>query len=844
MVDRPRLRRLLEPDAALTVVRGARGSGKTVLVAQWLAVSGRPAVWIHVRPETSAPAPFVVALMLRIARIGMLPPEEVAASIDSVQRGTDPWSELESRLIGLDAPLTLVLDDASRADRELLAGLIRALRGSIALHVVALEDSASLLDHDGLDSVLDRVEISAAQLRFDADEAAEMLGVDRGTAEELVALTGGLAVAMRALTREGVARRSPAEVLQAATRAAESYLALRLDPADRGLAVAPELVRASAADTLTAELAIRLTGLGDAERLLDDAERDGLGAWRTTSGDRVFSFTPLMRELLRKELARRSPAEGQRSTRIVIDWNLRNGREDQALELAIRLGDLDLASDVARRSWFSLSRASSVHDALSSVPVSRLKSHPLLITLLASSYDAIGIHRAKRMHLFRAAVAASRSPVGRHRPADRLIVRTSESSALRVLGHLQKAAETADEAIALAAGLGADEVEAIAPQLGGVFTQLGLTFYYAGRSSEAIAALTGGLAEATEREVGRGVDNLALLAGMHALEGDMRESVRFTELVLQRTSQREELRGSGGVFSRVARAMAALESFDAAGAERQLASIVHDRETVEHWRTIARVEAMTDLVGGAPAAALARLDSVAASHGAVAVSDEVRAELSPIRTLLHLATGDLAAAKRTQRRDAKPSAQTTVDRARVALVDGRPGDALWVLRGLDWERSAARIRAEAVAIELAALLRARDGERARAHRSFHRMSALLVGRGQRLALALVPADDLERIRAFDAAEGGSGLFDEVEPRSVLLRGAGRSPLTAREEIVLTALTRTSAVSDIAAELVVSTNTVKSQLQSIYRKLGATSRDEAIAIAVARHLIDPDRNHPG
>jgi LuxR family maltose regulon positive regulatory protein len=35
---------------------------------------------------------------------------------------------------------------------------------------------------------------------------------------------------------------------------------------------------------------------------------------------------------------------------------------------------------------------------------------------------------------------------------------------------------------------------------------------------------------------------------------------------------------------------------------------------------------------------------------------------------------------------------------------------------------------------------------------------------------------------------------------------------------------------------VSVNTVKTQLRSIYRKLGVANRDEAIAVALDRHLL--------
>lgn len=66
---------------------------------------------------------------------------------------------------------------------------------------------------------------------------------------------------------------------------------------------------------------------------------------------------------------------------------------------------------------------------------------------------------------------------------------------------------------------------------------------------------------------------------------------------------------------------------------------------------------------------------------------------------------------------------------------------------------------------------------------------------------------------------------------VALRSAGRPgdavPLTPRELEVLTMLPTLCTVSDIATDLSVSVNTVKTHLRSIYGKLGVDSRRRAV-----------------
>jgi LuxR family transcriptional regulator, maltose regulon positive regulatory protein len=62
------------------------------------------------------------------------------------------------------------------------------------------------------------------------------------------------------------------------------------------------------------------------------------------------------------------------------------------------------------------------------------------------------------------------------------------------------------------------------------------------------------------------------------------------------------------------------------------------------------------------------------------------------------------------------------------------------------------------------------------------------------------------------------------------------PLTEREESILKWLTTTMTMAEIATELYVSTNTVKTHVAAIYRKLEANNRREAIARGRQLHLI--------
>ena len=64
---------------------------------------------------------------------------------------------------------------------------------------------------------------------------------------------------------------------------------------------------------------------------------------------------------------------------------------------------------------------------------------------------------------------------------------------------------------------------------------------------------------------------------------------------------------------------------------------------------------------------------------------------------------------------------------------------------------------------------------------------------------------------------------------------GVSALTQRERVVMGELAEDITLEDIAARLWVTRNTVKSQLRSAYRKIGVSTRAEAVAWARAHGI---------
>jgi len=183
--------------------------------------------------------------------------------------------------------------------------------------------------------------------------------------------------------------------------------------------------------------------------------------------------------------------------------------------------------------------------------------------------------------------------------------------------------------------------------------------------------------------------------------------------------------------------------------------------------------------------------------------------------------------------------QIRVGQARVELARGRVHAALQTLRGFALDGLSPRTVAEATAVEVAVLLRLPSAPRL--HGAADRLGALLASTGLRLPLAFLPRGDFERVRAVLSRRGYEHVCADVRP--VLPDFCGLD-LTAREIALLRALARPGASrADVAAQLHVSLNTVKTQLRLLYRKLGVTDRETALAVALERQLLEEDDEPP-
>ena len=98
------------------------------------------------------------------------------------------------------------------------------------------------------------------------------------------------------------------------------------------------------------------------------------------------------------------------------------------------------------------------------------------------------------------------------------------------------------------------------------------------------------------------------------------------------------------------------------------------------------------------------------------------------------------------------------------------------------------------------------------------------------------SDVANRALRVDASFARTQEIQTLFPTSTEAQAQGAEPLSRQEQRVLRLLVAGQTYAEIAEALIVSPNTVKTQVSSIYRKLGVSRRAEAIAKTSRLHLL--------
>lgn len=585
--------------------------------------------------------------------------------------------------------------------------------------------------------------------------------------------------------------------------------------------IADVLSRGEATDGPLGELAVLEhvpVSMLDELDLLDEADeltRAGLAEWNLSR--RAMRWSPITRWTTLQRHPRDTAREHELHQRAAMEL-LRDDQPYEALVQAAHAGRLDLVDSAVKRGGMPLvtGHGYEIRVLVGDVPLWRLRKYPVLCLALGVIFNARREFRLRAVELLSIAVVAAR--LAPRRSADRALLRGVESVGLRITQSGDGGSRAALAAVDLLDALPARSREEIAALESDLRLHLGISLMYGGHLDDTCAQF-----EQARLLAARPMIELMSLGGLalvEALRGDVPAAEARIEVAHRRQWPSEKLDEYQGSMLRIAEAMLAVERQDFKEAAARIGALWPIVETIEHWPLLAQVQALVDIGTARARPGLIAFRALRERRGS-SVSPHVADLLDVTEQWLMLASGEVGHAQRLRLRSRSgPALRLEVARGAVLRGDRQRA---WTILGA--------VRTDAPALRLTRLLltaaaHLAAGQRDAAEESAAQAAGVAEAFELRTPLWFVPQNVLELAP-----------LAPLGVTSVLPRRPDGEPLTPRELVILHELVATANIEQIAERLHVSANTVRTQRQSLYRKLKATSRDEAIGRAIAMGLLD-------
>lgn len=805
------------------MLRGPEGIGKSCALAEWARHSDSgPVAWMALDPASGRRDRFWQHLALAI-RLADVRAGRHLADVLTALGTTSPGSvgAVVQLLDALDTELTLAMDDFHHVEDDLATELLWILERSERLRFVATTRRSRLLDHPQVAARLHPVVVGVDELALSLDETRALVSASREDepllADELHRVTGGHALATRIGLHAAHRARDDASLRDLIAATISEHFLPDLD--DASLRLAARLALAPSVDD---GLAIELLQ-GEAASFMDSLEREGWGCFDSSGPGRRFALhAPVAAALtLRAELVDKAERERCRLA-IARDLEASGDVHGSVVQLAAAARHDLIWPTVMRRSWAIRPRDHArLERTLMALSPRVVQEQPELAVLLAVIRSARERSpSARTASIVGHAIGPLTARSATEPPIPRMHALAAVLAGHRSLRRYEEATATASRILSLLGELSpterADAVESVET----VLVQIMSTSVADGRFTDALA---------TSAHIGvdpfhpRTPYVVALARLARAMRG---------ELAGPRGAAADEPALFG---ARVAHAIERVEAGDPVAALERLDGLDGlDEELLgeESWpcalwaRGFARLHADESALGADEV--LRRLHA----FRRVPTSPRARSLVLAIASDLLLASGEPGRAARVLADAPQSHPLVAVAAARQALPGDRPAEARALVDSVLSDASVGpRLHAEALLLEAA--IDIRSGLPREAKRSAGRAIAVLEAHALRTPLASIPRAELrEALVGVDSSwvDLVDGAADPFGPTLT------RHTLTPREIEVLATLATSPSVDALAARLYVSSNTVKTQLRSIYRKLGVSSRESAVRAARLRGLI--------
>jgi len=821
----------LDADSALVVVQAPAGFGKTTLVAEWAdshTDDDAAIVWMDASHSTTDR--FWSDLAAAFAESGIA----LDPRLDS------PYTAILAAVHARSTGLTLVLDRfdtlvGRRVQEDLhdmvvrrrLLKVIGCVRRSDAIDATLWSDvtTESVRPHD---------------LMFTRDETVELTRVlemelDEDSIHSLHEAVDGWPGPTKALALEmRDAAHGSADFAAAASSIAREHLRRQVlsGPVSDGdvnfiLATAvPETVTEDAARVLTGD-----EGAGQRLRALEDR---GLFATGADGDGIVYRWPTAARAVLREELTAKDPEHAMALEARLAEWHASNRSFGSAIKHALAANDMRLAARIVDLGWPELIKKHlpELNAALAAIPLELVARHPQ-----AAAIRDVQLHLAAHSDDFllslpdplpkdqRELEALARSD----RALETLRTATAMMLAFRLRGRSQQATRYGDIAETVGRIGRLRRPTLMASFVPNAFLQVGITRGFADDLPGAIEILrvTYELAPNSESEH-VAVDAAGKLALFHALLGHPKQASAWLDhhgRPYRKTEWMEKWVTLGGAIAETLAAVDRLEHDEAAEAIGRMRLAARQEQTWSPFVTYAR--ARYALQWGDRFGALAMVQDEKVHRRAwLREGSTMRPLLDAVEADLLMALG-MANHAELLLSTAPDHRALDASRARYALLSGQTERAL---RATAAGLSRTGVHpAQAELLLIAAAAENRLGRASVASQYLEHAIDTVRATGSLRALASIARPELEALA--DGIAGAADMLDRIETtRTPFPPELRMVEITEREQLILERLADDMTTHAIAEDLFVSRNTVKSQMRSLYQKLGVNSRDEAIARA--------------
>ena len=865
VVSRPALLARLGAPARVTVVSAPPGSGKSVLLRSWIAEaapSGRVAS-VAVGRDERDPLRFWLSVLGALRRTdpgsALVRPLTAAPEMD----GWAIAERLMKDLARLEDRVWLVIDDVHELDSgEALRQLeLLVMRGPQELRFVLATRHDVRLGLHRLRLEGELTELRTEDLRFTLEEARELL---RGAAVELAEPTlallyertegwaAGLRLAALSLAGHPEPERFAAEFSGSERTVAEYLLAEVLGR--RSLQVQRLLLRTSVLEQVNGELADLLTGGSGGERVLQDLEEANAFVVALDAARSWFRYHHLFSDLLQRELRRTEPGEIAALHRAAAEWLSGHGFPVQAVRQAQAAGDWAMATRLLADNKAALhlaGQAATVHALLAQFPAEASATDAELAGLVAADELARGSLEAAERYLH-LAERGSASVEASRRGKFQVLLGVIRLQHARQRGNLPEVAkeaqglqDLAEAPLAAQLGLG-EEMRALA------LISLGSTEVWTTRFEAAERHLDQGITLA--RRIGRPFLEFTGLAYQAAAE-----IYRSAGRAAERSMQAIELARRHGWTEDPAAGIAYLTFGSVligqgrpgeaeAWVQRAERTVTEDAEPAARL-AVQYFRGRLELGRGRDADALAAFRAAERLAERLDAPNLLLARARAMLLYILARLGDTEAAEQilvgfgSQDRE---RGEIRTAAAALRLAQGNPSAAAAALAPvLDGSASALPWGWLPHAFLLEAIAQDALGDPVAADRALERALDLAEPDGALFLFLLDPAPDLLKRHARQRTAHGAMIAEIL--RLLAGQAAGSPPgmpqpplppLSDSEIRVLRYLPTSLSMPEIANELSVSHNTVRTHMRHMYAKLGTHRRADTVARARGLGLLAP------